>query len=309
MLGKYKPSSLQGNFKRNKYFEGWFQKVYSTQHKSSFIIIYGYATRNSIDTFGFIQVLIPSKLPEIIYFSKNEVYCDPSQHIVCMGNNILTTHVIKIKTNDLLIDLYLKNNNPIKTFKNSMGYHYFIPYLPCYHSVLNSSHYVSGKIDYMQASYSLHNESGYLEKNWGTSFPENYFWLHAVDPNNSQVSLLFSQAEIKWLGNKFIRHIGHFRFDGKEIDLRNYNKINISNLIFSDSNYEFRIISRKIQMDISIITRNKVLFKGPENGSLTRNILHHTDAIININLKEDNKIRVFQLVGNFENIGSNKIYR
>ncbi len=81
-----------------------------------------------------------------------------------------------------------------------MGYSYYIPTLPCYHSVLNKSHLISGEIQYPDNNYLLDNALGYMEKNWGTSFPDNYFWMHAVDPTNPSISLLFSQAEIKWLG-------------------------------------------------------------------------------------------------------------
>jgi hypothetical protein len=304
MLGKYIPSSLKGNFKEDKYFEGWFQKVYSKKHKSSFIIIYGYATRNSYDTFGFIQVLIPNENIKILYFPKSEISCDPNRHIIRMGNNMLTTELIRINSSNLNIHLNLSNNQPIQTFKNSMGYTYFIPNLPCYHSVMNSSHVVAGKIFYNDVRYTLDNEIGYLEKNWGTSFPETYFWLHAVDPTDRQVSLLFSRAEIKWLGQKFIKHIGHFHFDGKEIDLRDLKHFSYSSFMPSPENQILRITSKAISLEISILYRKKVKFKGPKEGQLSRDIYHYTDALINVCLIQNQKTRLFQLIGNFEDIGT-----
>lgn len=303
MLGKYKPSSLSGGFERYNYFEGWFQKVYSTKHKASFIIIYGYATRNTNDTFGFIQVLIPGNIPELIYFSKNEISCDPDRHFVRMGTNILAMEVIRINTVRLSIHLNLNNNYPIRTFKNSMGYTYFIPNLPCYHAVLNTYHPVSGEIRYNDVQYSLDSELGYLEKNWGTSFPENYFWLHAVDPNDSQVSLLFSRAEIKWLGKKFIKHVGHFRFEGKQIDLRELKNFAVSTLVLNPHSQLIQISSKTIQLDILIMYGNKVMFKGPEEGNLSRDILHHSDALIDVTFTDQDKVRKYQMMGNFENIG------
>jgi tocopherol cyclase len=304
MLGINKPTSLRGYFTRNKYFEGWFQKVYSTKHKASFVIIYGYATSNSYENFGFIQLLIPDKASEILYFSKNEISFDSERHIVRMGDNLLTTELISIKSNDITIDLNLLNNQPIGTFKNSMGYTYYIPKLPCYHSVLNTSHCVSGEIEFKKARYLFDKEIGYLEKNWGTSFPENYCWLHAVDPNDSQISLLFSMAEIKWLGKQFIKHVGHFRFDGTQIDLRELNNIAVDYLTLSRNKQVIRIASKTILIELSITVGNKVIFKGPAEGKLSRDIIHFTDEVIDVSLTQNNKTRLFQLVGNFENIGS-----
>jgi hypothetical protein len=304
MLGKYRPSSLKGALNKNKYFEGWFQKVYSSEHQASFVIIYGYATANSPDTFGFIQLLLPGKLPWLYYFPKNEISFDKDNHIMVMGTNKLSKDLIEINTKDISIKLNFKNNQLIQSFKNSMGYSYFVPNLPCYHSVLNPSHVVSGEIRYDDGQYSLVNEMGYLEKNWGTSFPENYFWLHAIDPKNPQISLLFSRAEIKWLGKKFIRHVGHLRVDGIEIDLRELRNISITTL---DQNTEVQIIrfeSKSLKLYISINIGKNVILKGPTNGALSRDIDHHADAVIDVKMSTENKIRQFQMVGNFEKINT-----
>ena len=302
MLGKYKPSSLKGAFERNKYFEGWFQKIYSSEHQASFVIIYGYATANSPDTFGFIQLLLPGKLPRLLYFPKNEITCDKDRHIMVMGKNKMSKDSIEIDTKDIRIKLNFKNDQLIQTFKNSMGYSYFVPNLPCYHSVLNAYHFVSGEIRHGDVQYSLVNEMGYLEKNWGTSFPESYLWLHAIDPKNSQISLLFSRAEIKWLGKKFIRHVGHFRIDGMEIDLRELRNISIITLDQNPEKQIIRIESKSLKLDISINLGKNVILKGPTNGELSRDIIHHTDAVIDVNMIMENNIRQFRMVGNFEKI-------
>jgi hypothetical protein len=57
-------------------------------------------------------------------------------------------------------------------------------------------------------------------------------------------------------------------------------------------------------LDISIVFGDKVLLKGPQDGVLSSDIIHYIDADIQIKFSENNKIRMFQLVGNFENIGS-----
>lgn len=304
MLRNFNPTILRGNFNRNKYFEGWFQKIFSAKHQASFVVIYGYATRNSNDTFGFIQMHIPDEKPLLLHFPKEEVFCDPGQHLVRMGNNILTTERISVNTDEVEVDLSLDKNEPLRSFKNSMGYSYVIPNLPCYHSVLNKSHIVSGEINSKSSRFSLDNEIGYLEKNWGTSFPENYVWLHAVDPENMEVDLLFSQAEINWMGKKFIRHVGYFRFDGKQIDLRELRDCSISISKLNSHDQHIRISSKAIEMKMEITLAQNIVFKGPHNGTLSRDILHHTDVRVAVSFKQNAQTRNFQLVGNYENIGS-----
>jgi hypothetical protein len=303
MLEKYKPNSIRGTFERNKFFEGWFQKVYSKAHKASFILIYGYATHNSDDEFGFLQVLIPNQVPELVYFPKNEVSCDIEKHIFRMGNNLLTTELIRIDINGLRIDLNLKSSQPFRTFKNSMGYTYFIPNLPCYHSVLNTAQSVSGEIQHKGLCYTLDHEMGYLEKNWGTTFPESYFWVHAIDPNNPAISLLFSRAKIVWLGKTYIKHVGYFCFDGQQIELRELKNFSVSNSNLGPENRSIQIRSASAHLDLALEYGREVLFKGPKDGALSRIIQHQTDASIKVSLIYENRSHQFQMVGNFEDIG------
>jgi hypothetical protein len=303
MLDKYKPNSIRGNFERNKYFEGWFQKVYSKAHNASFILIYGYATHNSDDHFGFLQVLIPNQKPEIVYFPKNEVSCDIEQHIFRLGQNLLTTEYIQINTQQFSIDLKLKNMHPLRTFKNSMGYNYFIPNLPCYHSVLNTAQNVSGEIQHNGVCYTLNNAMGYLEKNWGTTFPESYFWVHAVDPSHPQISLLFSKAKIVWLGKTYVKHVGYLCLEGQQIELRELKKFSVSGRNISPGNRIIQMRSASAQLDLSLDDGREVVFHGPKDGALSRMIHHQADVQIEVLLTYENRRQQFQMVGNFEDIG------
>jgi len=304
---KLKPTQLKGKFKKRNFFEGWFHKIYSAKHQTSFVIIYGYTTGNYYDKFGFIQFLIPNKNVEIYYFSKNEISYNPKNHSVQMGSNILSLKEIKINLKDIYMDLNISDNLPISSFKNSMGYAYFIPTLPCYHSILNKSHLISGEINLFNNKYLLDNDLGYMEKNWGTSFPEKYFWIQAVEPNNPNVSLLFSQAEIKWMGKSFIKHVGHLRLNGEELDLRTLTLFNVSYDNTNPENITITIKSKQIKLEMSFSVAKKYMFKGPLKGKLSRDILHHSDSQIDLKIYQNAEIKMYKLIGNFEMIGGLKL--
>jgi tocopherol cyclase len=304
---KLKPTQLKGKFKKRNFFEGWFHKIYSAKHQTSFVIIYGYTTGNSYDKFGFIQFLIPNKNVEIYYFSKNEISYNPKNHSVQMGSNILSLKEIKINLKDIYMDLNLSDNLPISSFKNSMGYAYFIPTLPCYHSVLNKSHLISGEINLFNNNYLLDNDLGYMEKNWGTSFPEKYFWIQAVEPHNPNVSLLFSQAEIKWMGKSFIKHVGHLRINGEELDLRTLTLFNVSYNNTIPENITITIKSKQIKLEMRFSVAKKYMFKGPLKGKLSRDILHHSDSQIDLKIYQNAEMKMYKLIGNFEMIGGLKL--
>jgi hypothetical protein len=184
-----------------------------------------------------------------------------------------------------------------------MGYSYYIPTLPCYHSVLNKSHLISGEIQYPDNNYLLDNALGYMEKNWGTSFPDNYFWMHAVDPTNPSISLLFSQAEIKWLGKSFIKHIGHLRLNGEELDLKMLAQFEVTYDFLNEDNPKIILKSKQIKLELSFGTSQKYVFKGPAVGKLSRDILHHSDTLIDLKIYQNSEIKQYKLRGNYEKIG------
>lgn len=299
-----KPYELRGNLHRKQYFEGWFQKIYLKDLQVSLIIIYGYATKNTDDTTGFVQLILPGNNPLLLLYPKNHISWKAKEHIIQIGNNYFSPEKIKIETNEIKVDLLLDNNQLIKTFKNSMGFHYFIPNLPCYHSVMNQSHLVSGEIYYQDKSYSLKSDWGYWEKSWGNSFPEDYCWIHAVDPKNKHVSLLFSMAKIKWMGKTFKKHLGIVKLGEREIDLRQLKGFTLEILLLTNNNHVIRIASNKIRIDISITIQHMALLKGPVKGNLSRDIIHHTDATMDVFINENDMTCMYRMIGNYENISS-----
>lgn len=302
MLRKKRPSDLRGEFDRTNYFEGWFHKIYSTKHRASFVIIYGYTTGHSADKFGFIQVHIPNQEPRILYFDKSEVRCDPNQHRLEMGEHELSLEGMNIRTEEFVIDLCFSKNEPIRTVKNSMGYHYFIPNLPCYHAVCNPFHTVSGEIRTTDSQYCFERETGYLEKNWGTSFPEKYLWLHAIDQNDPEMSLLFSQAEIGWFGNTFQRHVGYIRTKDDVVDFRGLKDFRIRIQQIESNKQHILLNSRDLDVEIIVQTDQHICLLGPEQGKLSRKIVHHADVQVEMLMTRGSDTTKLRLIGNYENV-------
>jgi len=305
MLKRFKPTLLQGNLDRKQYFEGWFQKVYSADHNASFIIIYGFATGHTADKMGFIQLHIPQHKPQMFTFHKSEIQCDSHQHRVQFRDNIFSKNEIKIHTSEIDLNLSVKANQIKSEYNNTMGNYYLIPNLPCYHAVVEELHHLSGEIRCFDTQYVLSNAKGYLEKNWGISFPDKYIWLHAFDPNNPQNQILFSQADIKWLGKSFLKHVGYIKFLDTTIDLRRLKKCHISYERINDKEESIVITAQSIRIEIVVYLNEKVHFIGPQNGLMNRTIVHFNDVVFLCTLFQNGLKKEFNLIGNFENIKRN----
>jgi hypothetical protein len=169
--------------------------------------------------------------------------------------------------------------------------------------VLSTAQNISGVIQHNGVCFTLNNAMGYLEKNWGTTFPECYFWVHAVDPNNPRISLLFSRAKIVWLGKTYDKHVGYLCLDGEQIELRELKNFKVSNSNIRPGNRIIQIRSASAQLDLSLEHGREVVFHGPKDGALSRMIQHQTDTKIEVLLTYYNRKHQFQMIGNFEDIG------
>ena len=73
---------------------------------------------------------------------------------------------------------YLNNKNINTNFlkPNIMGPFSYIPFMECNHAILSMENTVEGVININNDKINFHNNIGYIEKDWGYSFPKNYIW-------------------------------------------------------------------------------------------------------------------------------------
>ena len=96
-----------------------------------------------------------------------------------------------------------------------MGWYRFVPRMECYHGVLSMHHEVSGSIAVGAETLTFDRGAGYIEKDWGTSFPSSWVWAQSDSFGVPGVSLTFSVALIPWLGSAFVGSIAGLLLDGE----------------------------------------------------------------------------------------------
>lgn len=80
--------------------------------------------------------------------------------------------------------------------------------MACKHGVISMHHQVNGTLtDASTHILTFKQDHGYIEKDWGHSFPEKYIWSQANHFPKKQTSLIVSVATILLLTASFIKHI------------------------------------------------------------------------------------------------------
>lgn len=96
--------------------------------------------------------------------------------------------------------------------------------MACKHGVISMHHQVNGTLtDASGHTLIFKQDHGYLEKDWGHSFPEKYIWAQANHFPKKQTNLMLSVATISLFKLSFIGHLCHLHLDGKDYRFATYN--------------------------------------------------------------------------------------
>lgn len=282
-------------------FEGWFVKAYSKKNELMFSVIWGYST-NENNKHGFIQ--FQNNLTHdtaYVSYPFSEVGFSENPFILKIGDNELSKNkmILNFETNNLKIKskIFFGDFQVLKTSflkPNIMG---VLTYFPneCNHSIISMKHSVDGKIKIGPSIYNINNAVGYIEKDWGTSFPKNYVWLQANDWKDSAV--VFSYATVPILGRYgkgFFLVLHHnkkeYRFSSIELSFLEY---------FQVSKDSFKAIIKKGDISVCIKAKqlNPVSLASPKKGEMNSLIKESLDGILKLTLKIKNK-KVIELFTN-----------
>lgn len=101
-----------------------------------------------------------------------------------------------------------------------MGPFSYIPFMECNHAILCMCNSICGHIDLNENRIEFENGIGYIEKDWGCSFPKSYVWCQGNHFMHSNASFMLSIAEIPFKILNFKGFLCILIIDKKNTDLQ-----------------------------------------------------------------------------------------
>lgn len=281
ILKQFNPEMFQGRFKRKNYFEGWYFKLVDELGKNVWAIIPGVSYGHSEqDVHAFIQV-IDAQNYKTSYF-KYDIsmfkYSGTDFDISIADNTFNRNRIcLNLNNEDFQIQGELDFYDIVpfpKTIFNPgiMGPYSFIPFMECYHGIINIHHQINGSILINNQQVSFSNGYGYIEKDWGKSFPESWVWLQSNHFVQKNVSVMFSIAKIPWLNKHFIGFVSFLRINEKLYRFATYSGAKIQH--FECKNQYFKVVvgDKRYTMTISGDYAQSGVLKAPKMGGMSREI-------------------------------------
>lgn len=260
-------SNFHGNNKKKNYFEGWYFKHQNKNSTLAFIPGINIDERGKKN--AFIQI-ISNRNSYNIEFPFSSFKVSNGRLEIIIGKNRFHKDGIEIniENNDVTVSGKLKYGEFKPIEYSIMGPFRFLPFMECNHGIISLYHSLSGEIIINGEKIDFNKGIGYIEKDWGTSFPKSYLWIHCNDFIYEKCSIMVSIADIPFMGINFKGCICVIYYGEREFRLATYKRVSIRR----HSRKEVILEQGKYRLEIQITEMESQKLLAPSRGNMIRTI-------------------------------------
>lgn len=200
--------ATSGRRVRQSYFEGWYVKLVNADRTHRLAVIPGvFLAEDGSILEAFVQVLDGAAGTTAYHrYEVGAFDADPRRFAVQVGPNRFGDSGVHLELPGLVGDVRfgpLARWPVTRREPGAMGWYAWVPTMECYHGVVSLDHSLSGTLRLDGRSLDFVDGRGYIEKDWGTAFPEAYVWMQSNHFDVQGVSLVASTALIPWRRSSF----------------------------------------------------------------------------------------------------------
>jgi len=233
-----------------------------------------------VDSHTFIQVLNGHTLQSHYHkFPLKDFQASDIRFEIQIGPNFFSLDkiILDIKTARQTISGELNFSNvkpwPVSlTSPGIMGWYAFVPFMECYHGVVSLDHALKGDITILGKIINFSGGRGYIEKDWGKSFPEAYVWIQSNHFRKEGLSLMVSVAKIPWLNGSFRGFLIGLQRDGELIRFTTYNGSQLNFLKISDQTVALETQNREYQLKIEAVWKEGGKLHAPSENQMQQRL-------------------------------------
>ncbi len=178
-----------------------------------------------------------------------------------------------------------------------MGPYTYAPLMECYHGIGSLDHSVEGWISVDGRRTDFAGGCGYLEKDWGRSFPRAWIWAQSNSFARPGTCVLFSLARIPWLGRTFPGFFSLLLEGGRIHRLATYTGARVVSARLSGRELDIRVEGRDRRLLLHAQRSHEGVLLAPVDGAMDRRIAESIDARLEVRLEDAAGRRLFEGTG------------
>jgi tocopherol cyclase len=295
------PDEFHGWGRSRQYFEGWYYKMVSADGRHAFAVIPGISHGTNGQSHAFIQVMDGVRC-QADYHRFDAADFKPASDAFALdiGPNFFSKDRLSLDLPDFRAEISMHGQYPWPKMLGApgiMGWYSFVPFMQCFHGIVSMNHHLEGFIETAaDGRISFSGGRGYMEKDWGRSFPSAYIWMQCNHFDGvEQASLMASVAHIPWLGHYFIGFISGFLLEGRLFKFATYTG---AKKYVRLENEQVELIFKSPKLELHLLARQApgTALVSPVSGEMTGKINESLQAVVTMELWESGK-RIFEGTG------------
>jgi tocopherol cyclase len=299
----WQPAMYQGKTRMKGYFEGWYYKFADRNGQNIGALIPGVSfDKDGCRPHAFIQFLDNSGvLSRYFRFNIEEYRYSHEKPEIEIGNNFFSPGKIKVDIDDGVdsikgvLTFHDLTPWPVTLFSpGAMGWYSFVPFMECYHGVLSFDHLIEGQLEFNGKSIDFSGGRGYIEKDWGRSFPAYHIWVQTNHFNNIGTSLMVSIANIPWMGKSFDGFLIGLWHDGQLFKFTTYTGARITTFEYNQQKLAIQVNSKSHRLEIEVSYKKGAELKTPQTGEMRGRLSE--------SLSSETKVKLFRLIDKGESL-------
>jgi len=286
----FHPEQYHGWGQSRRYFEGWYYKIVDHSEQHAFAVIPGIAMDEAENRQGFIQVLDGKKhSAEYFAFDAADFAAVPGRFEVHIGDNDFSSQHIRLNLPGISGELTFSGNVPWPSPWYSpgiMGPYSFAPFMECYHGVVSMDHELHGYLKAGNKRILFDKGRGYIEKDWGRSFPSAYIWTQSNHFSEPGVSFFASVAKIPWIRSSFTGFIAGIWLHDRLIRFTTYNRTSLRKCRADTDTVSLIMENRRHRLEVTVSRDHASSLASPIQGFMEGRIEESMTSEIKIKLME-----------------------
>jgi tocopherol cyclase len=287
------PAAYHGHGKQPPFFEGWYYKLVDRTGQHCYAIIPGiFLSDDPEQHHAFIQVL-DGATGEATYhrYDAAEFWAAEGKLDLRIGPNRFTEErlTLDIDTPERTVrgELDFEGLTPWPVSIASpgiMGWYAWVPFMETYHGVVSLDHEIRGSLAVDGKMVHWTGGRGYIEKDWGRSFPAAWIWFQANHFDRVGTSLTASVAIIPWLRGSFPGFIVGLWHEEVLYRFATYTGARIEKLDVADDSVTWVISDRHRRLEMRAVRSGGGLIHAPTTVDMGRRIAETLNAHVEVAL-------------------------
>lgn len=266
------PARYQGGASARRYYEGWYFKQADARKRRVFAVIPGVSfSADGASNHAFVQIVPDEGKPWYFSYPIESFTFDANKPFnIAIGENSFSEQgmILRLREGDTEVNGEIMFGPwtpwPVRVLSPGvMGWYRFVPRMETYHGVLSMDHAVSGTVVLGGEAICLDGGRGYIEKDWGHSFPRSWIWAQSNHFERPGVSLSVSVAKIPWMTGSFVGSIAGLMIDGTLHRFTTYTGARLAALVTGANEAHLILRDRHSELEVGIHGRPPLTLKSP----------------------------------------------